>query len=209
MKHSYVIWDIDGTLLNTREGVVSAAAYTLERLGHSPVKATDVVSFPKIKDAFLQMFEMTEEQAQTATDLFRDRYKEHDLLKAVPYDGIYDVMNYLRENNVKQAIATNKRQDYATQICVHFGFDQYCYPIYGTDRDGRLTKDKLIQACLEWWKGTDPAITASQVAMIGDTIGDKEAAEKAEVGFIGVNYGFGFSNVDGYAFTPNELRELL
>lgn len=209
MKHSYVIWDIDGTLLNTREGVVSAAAYTLERLGYSPAKAKDVVSFPKIKDAFLRMFEMTEEQAQTATDLFRDRYKEHDLLKAVPYDGICGVMNYLRENNVKQAIATNKRQDYATQICVHFGFDQYCCPIYGTDRDGRLTKDKLIQACLEWWKETDPAITASQIVMIGDTIGDKEAAEKAAVGFIGVNYGFGFQDVDGYAFTPNELRGLL
>ena len=209
MKYSYVIWDIDGTLLDTREGVVSATAHTLEQLGYSSAKAKEVVSFPKIKDAFQELFQMTEKQSQEATNLFRDRYKEFDLLKAVPYDGIYDVMEHLRENGVKQAIATNKRQDYTTRLCIHFGFDQYCHPIYGTDHDGLLTKDKLILACLEWWKGTDPAITSRQIVMVGDTSGDKEAAGKAGIDFIGVNYGFGFQNVDGYVPSAKALKEFL
>lgn len=206
MKYSHVIWDIDGTLLNTREGVISSVEYTLDYLGYSKENAEKTITFPKIKDAFIQLYNMNDEQAQLATDLFRDRYKEFDLFKAVPYDGIYDVMKYLQENGVKQAIATNKRQDYATKICVQFDFDEYCHPIYGTDKDGKLTKDKLILACLTCFSEKNQKIIP---VMIGDTVGDKDAAEKVGIDFIGVNYGFGFQNIDGYALLPNDLREML
>lgn len=195
MKHTAVVWDVDGTLLNTREGVVSAAKYVLEHLKFDGALAGQVVVFPKIKDAFKELFDMNEEQACRATVLFRERYKTRDLLKATVYDGVYDVMEALRARGVKQAVATNKRQDYATEICEHFGFDKYCFPIVGADNDNKLTKADLIKKCLQTLGVAD----ASSAVMIGDTNGDKTAAETVGVDFIGVNYGFGFHGVAGYA----------
>ena len=101
-------------------------------------------------------------------------------------------------------MATNKRQDYAIDICKHFGIDKYCQPIYGADNFNKLSKAELIKNCLK-----DLEVADNQVVMIGDTIGDKVAAEQAGVGFIGVNYGFGFKNIEGYANSPSEILDLL
>lgn len=125
-------------------------------------------------------------------------------MKATVYDGVYDVMESLRARGVKQAIATNKRQDYATEICEHFGFDKYCFPIIGADNDNKLTKADLIKKCLQTLNVTN----LSSAVMIGDTNGDKTAAETVDIDFIGVNYGFGFNNVAGYANTPPDILKL-
>ena len=123
-------------------------------------------------------------------DIIRERYKTRDLLKAKVYDGVYDVMDTLQKRGVKQAIATMKRQDYATEICEHFGFDKYCFPIVGADNENKLTKADLIRKCLQTLNVSD----LSSAVMIGDTNGDKTAAETVGIHFIGVNYGFGFKD---------------
>ena len=196
MKYNFVIWDVDGTLLDTREGLVAAYRYALDVL-KLPAKSDEkICSYigPTPQTVFKTRFGLNDEPAQQAANIFRERYKTHDLLKAHVYDGVYDVMERLQKNNVKQAIATNKRQDYATEICQHFGFDKYCFPIVGADNENKLTKADLIRRCLETLNVTN----LSEAVMIGDTQCDKTAAETVGIDFIGVNYGFGFKNVDGY-----------
>ena len=141
-------------------------------------------------------------RSNEAANIFRDRYKNHDLLKAYPYDGILEVLQYIKSKGIKQAIATNKRQDYATDICKHFGIDKFCKPILGPDNVTSKTKADLIKDCIA-------TTNARNVVMIGDTNGDKQAAEIAGIDFIGVNYGFGFDNIDGYADIPSDILKKL
>lgn len=199
----FVIWDVDGTLLDTRAGLVAAYRYALTELGLPDRTDAQICSYigPTPQAIFQIRFGLSAAKAQHAADVFRERYKTRDLLKATVYDGVYDVMESLRARGVKQAVATNKRQDYATEICEHFGFDKYCFPIVGADNDNKLTKADLIKQCLQTLNVAD----LSSAVMIGDTDGDKAAAETVGIGFIGVNYGFGFDGVEGYADTPFEI----
>lgn len=206
MKYKTIVWDIDGTLLNTLEGLVSAYQYTITKLKLPEKSCEEIATFigPTPQTIFVSRFGLSEIEAQKAADIFRDRYKNVDLLKAKPYTNLLSVIEELSKIGYKQAVATNKRQDYAVDICKHFGIDKYCNPIYGADNFNTLSKSDLIKKCLK-----DMNISANQAVMIGDTPGDKAAAEQAGVGFIGVNYGFGFKNVEGYANSPSEILDLL
>ena len=207
MKIKTVLWDVDGTLLNTREGLTAAYRYAIEQC-HLPAKTDEELSSfigPTPQTIFKTHFGLNEEDAQHAANIFRERYKSHDLFKAFLYPGVEDVLSGLDKAGIQQAIATNKRQDYATAICKHFGLADYCAPIIGADNGNKLTKADLIKKCLEELEISDP----SSVVMIGDTEGDKQAAQAAGVQFLGVNYGFGFRNVSHYANSLEEILELL
>ena len=207
MKIKAVIWDVDGTLLNTQEGLTAAYRHAIEQC-YLPSKTDEELgSFigPTPQTIFMTHFGLNRDEAQHAANIFRERYKSHDLFKASLYPGVEDVLSGLDKAGIQQAIATNKRQDYATEICKHFGIDDYCDPIVGADNENKLTKADLIKKCLEELEISDP----SSVVMIGDTEGDKRAAKAAGVHFLGVNYGFGFNNVPHYANSPDEILRKL
>ena len=207
MMYKLIIWDIDGTLLDTHEGVSSALSFTLEHYGISKSKTEilEMVHTPKIKDAFVQIAGLDEENAKEATDIFRKQYVEQDLFKAIPYQGIIDVLRYCDKKSIKQAIATNKRQDCANNICRHFNIDNYCNPICGGDRYNSLSKADLIKQCMNAHNIND----CKNAIMVGDTTSDKTAAKQVGIDFIGVNYGFGFKNIAGYANSPADILDLL
>lgn len=206
-KYKLVIWDIDGTLLDTHEGVSNALRYALKqfKIEKSSQDILAMVHTPKIKEAFIKIAGMDEEIAKEATDIFRNYYVSETLLQAVPYQGIVDVINTCAKKGIKQAIATNKRQDCATKICHHFGIDKFCNPINGGDRYNTLSKADLIRKGLDFHQISD----LSSAVMIGDTDGDKNAAQEAGIDFIGVNYGFGFHDISGYADSALDILNKL
>lgn len=199
-----VIWDIDGTLLDTAEGLVSAYQYSIKALNLASKEVGEIKSFigPVPKMVFMKHFNMDEPEAQKASDVFRMRYKKHDLLKARLYEGIPYVLELLQGKQIKQAVATNKRQDYALDICKYFRLDRFLNPILGPDNISSKSKADLIAQCMR-------ELGSVKAVMIGDTISDSEAARTAGIDFIGVNYGFGFHNVEGYANTPTDILKLL
>lgn len=116
-----------------------------------------------------------------------------------------EVLATLKEKGCRQAIATNKRQDYAEGIIQHFGMGKFCSPIYGAANTNKYTKSQLIEKCLQ-----DLGVkNRSQAVMIGDTTNDRDSAAEVGIDFIGVNYGFGFKEVEEYASSPNELLNFL
>lgn len=145
--------------------------------------------------------------------MFRNRYKERDLLKAVPYKGIYEVFETLVDHGIKPAIATYKRQDYATEILVHFGFHRYTDIMYGADHENRMKKNDIIRKALHDAGVTNPI----DAVMVGDSDNDAIGAELLGVKFIGVTYGFGFNteaDVErfphiGVAQTTEEISRLI
>lgn len=195
------VFDLDGTLLDTSEGIKSAVRFAIDRFGLEPLSDERLNRFigPPIQNSFAAAYGLTGQKLRELTEVFRDRYKSCDLLKAKPYEGIYDVFRTLLENGIKPAVATYKRQDYASEILIHFGFDKYTDIMYGADSDNKLKKKDIIEKAL-----IDMGISNySEAVMIGDT--DNDAIGAAEIGtkFIGVTYGFGFKNAQDVSKFPN------
>lgn len=203
MKYKTVIWDVDGTLLDTHQGVAASVRYSLDKCGvdWNETHISRILNTPKIKGAFMTIMGMSEHDSEIATDIFRNQYKDVDLLKAKRYPGVVKVLETLKRAGINQAIATNKRQDCALTICHHFKLDKYCAPIIGGDRYNSRSKSDLIQDCLDTLGVTDKSSTV----MIGDMPADKEAAELLGIDFIGVNYGFGFRDNPKYANSPIDI----
>lgn len=192
MGYKAAIFDVDGTLLDTAEGVLASVKYAIQNCGLAALSEEELNTFigPPIQNSLIRYFGMEKEEAQRITGIFRERYKGEDLLKAIPYEGIYQVFEELKSNGVKLAAATYKRQDYARRILEHFGFDRYTDILYGADNDNKLKKKDIIEKCM-----IDMGITDySQAVMIGDSDNDALGAEALGMDFIGVTYGFGFKS---------------
>ena len=209
------IFDLDGTLLDTAEGVTGSIRYVIEKLRLEPLSDEVLRSFigPPIQNSFARIYGFDKERAAEAAAIFRDIYKDENLLLARPYDGIYDTIKDLKKSGVHCAVATYKRQDYTDRLLGHFGFDRICDKICGSDFEGKLTKKDIIRNAIEYLGVTD----YSRAVMIGDSDNDAIGADALGVPFIAVTYGFGFSDdADagqfpnaGIAHTPEEITRII
>lgn len=192
MKKQYeiAVFDVDGTLLDTTEGVLSAVRYTIKTHGLPELPETELKKFigPPIQDSFRRTYGLSGEILQELATTFRNRYKDVDLFKAVPYEGIYDVCTALQDRSIKIAIATYKRQDYAESIMKHFSFDRYSDIICGADHENRLKKVDIIRNSMDCMGVKD----YTNAIMIGDSSHDAIGAEQIGMDFLGVTYGFEF-----------------
>lgn len=214
-NYDYVIFDVDGTLLNTTEGVVASVRHTIETTGLPKLSEEKLLTFigPPIQDSFHNHYGIEGEKLQELATIFRNEYKGDNLLKAFPYEGIYEVCEELMETGVKIGVATYKRQDYAERILKHFGFDKYSKYLYGADHENKLKKMDIIKLCMDEMGVTDK----KQVLMIGDSSHDAIGAEKIGVDFLGVTYGFDFRTKEdvkkypaiGVADTPMEILQYI
>lgn len=215
-RYQYVIFDVDGTLLDTAEGVIEAVKKMMlaEKLAVPSETVLRTFIGPPIQDSLRKLYGFETNRTQELADLFRSFYKQDDcLLNARPYDGIFQVCQDLLSTGKQMGVATYKRQDYAEKIVRYFGFGAFTDYIYGADYENRLKKVDIIRLCLERMGCPDYSLAV----MIGDSDNDAIGANELGIDFIGVTYGFGFesrkdvdafSNV-GCVETPLELSELL
>lgn len=218
--YKLVIFDLDGTLLDTTEGILNAVRYTLERCGLPDLPEEILRSFigPPIQDSFRKAYgiEDTDKLQELAT-IFRNRYKDNDLYMAKPYPGIYQACEALQASDMLLAVATYKREDYAVDLLRHFGFDRYMTAVYGADHENKLKKADIIQKCLGLLDEPHRQNVRENAVMVGDTENDSLGAQRVGIDFIGVTYGFGFqdkselalSGCVGGADSAKELSELI
>lgn len=191
-RYDAVIFDLDGTLLDTGEGVSKSVRYTIDKLGLPEASEGVLRSFigPPIQRSFERIYGLDKTAAMEAADIFRSRYKDEDLLLAIPYEGIFETIDKLSAAGIRTGVATYKRQDYADKILSHFGFDRVCDVICGSDAEGKLSKCDIIENAIRMLGVTDK----SRAVMIGDSDNDAEGAAQIGVPFVGVTYGFGFAS---------------
>lgn len=198
-KYEIAVFDVDGTLLDTTEGVIAAVKYTIDEMGFVPLGDEQLRTFigPPIQDSFARAYHLEGDILQTIATCFRNRYKDYELLKAVPYSGIYELLDELSDRGVKLAVATYKRQDYAETILRHFEFHRYTDILYGADHENKLKKVDIIRKCMD-----DMGIhDYRRAVMIGDSSHDAVGARQVGMDFIGVTYGFDFRTAsDVYKF---------
>lgn len=212
MKYKLVIFDLDGTLMDTSSGILMAVKDTIKEYGMPELSEEQIRTFigPPIQWSFEAQYGISKEEAQSMADTFRVLYSTKHLLGAVPYPGIYNLLKTLNERGMKSAIATYKREDYALRLLKHYHFDDYTDIMYGGDNDGTLKKRDIIQKCIN----TAGVKDLHEVVMVGDTLHDSNGAKELGVDFIGVSYGFGFigedaKGIESMAATTKEILKFV
>lgn len=188
-QYKGIIFDLDGTLMDTAEGVLSSVRHTINTLGYAPLSDEVLRSFigPPVKRSLIDAYHLNEEEANHATEIFRNHYKDYDILKAVPYEGIIRLLEAIKKQGLMIGVATLKRDDYAHTLLEHYHIAEYCTAICGSDFASKMLKIDVLKQCMD-----ELQLSKEQVVLIGDTASDGGGAEQAGTDFIAVTYGFGY-----------------
>ena len=204
-KYKALLFDLDGTLLDTSEGIISSVKYAVDCIGLEPLSDDKIKSFigPPIQNTFRKIYNLNDEETSRISAIFRERYSTVDLLKAKLYDSVLETLEILKNEGYVIGIATYKREDYAKKIVEYFGISQFCDVIEGSDFAGKLTKADIINTCID-----KLGVSKNEILMIGDTESDKIGAENAGVDFLPVTYGFGYKREDKKFKAINRIKDI-
>ncbi len=202
-----ILFDLDGTITDSGEGIIKSAAYALEYFG-LPVPDTDAMrSFvgPPLRDTF-QKFGVPAESCDEAVEKYRERYIPIGIYENFPYPGIENVLARLKEQGCRLYIATSKPEWMAVDVLKRFRLESYFHIIAGATMDGtRDTKSDVIAYLLA------QTGTVSDAVMVGDTAFDVIGAAAHNIPCIGVSWGYGsveqMQNA-GAAAIANNMDEL-
>lgn len=208
MKYELVLFDLDGTMIDSAESIIYCCQKSLDHYGYRYQKDTDFSPMlgGHLAQNFMDFFHVDPNEIRDVVKLYRDFYAKEGILKAKPYGDIEYLLKELRNQGAKIGIATMKREDFAVRMMGDFQLVQYFDCIYGMDADDSKTKSDIIRQC-QVACSTENEVTV----MIGDTIGDKQAAEECGIDFITVTYGYGFSKntTKEHNFVANQPKEIL
>ncbi len=145
-----VIFDLDGTLLDTSPGILECVEYAADKLGYPVLPRQQLLTFigPPLKDSFMRCYGCSPEEALALTAAYREHYREGALLHCAPYPGIFTLCEKLRDAGVRIAVATSKPLVFSERILCHFHFTEYISYIHCADLAGKLTKTDLIRFCV-------------------------------------------------------------
>lgn len=188
-----ILFDLDGTLLDTRIGVKKAVERTISQLDLSSLSEEVLNTFvgPPMQYSFEKHYNMDSDNALRAANLFRENYNKYSLFDALIYPGVMQLLDNLKTVGCQVVVATNKSHENAEKILQHFGILDKCDFMMGSDLQGKLKKKDIILECVKRVK-TSP----EECVYIGDSAFDSEGAEANGIDFIAVTYGFDFREGD-------------
>ena len=201
MMGTLIIWDLDGTLTESKPCIVASYQYAAKAAG-LPVPSEESLSGMMcggLRDHIYEVFGKTGPEADRIVEYYRDYSRRHsDDIQL--FDGILDVVRELSSRGVAQAIATMKLKNMAEDIAERLGLSEYMVAVEGDVPDGKITKCQMIKNCMATG-------TYDRVIMIGDCPSDQKAAAEAGVEFIAAVYGYGYTRArcqaEGTAFVEN------
>lgn len=214
MKYKNVFFDLDGTLVDSFEGVTNGIYYSLEFYPNIPVPDREelrVFIGPPLYDSYVKHFGMDDKTATEAVAYCREYYAEKGVKENTVFEGMLDLLCRLKAEGARVVMATSKPEIFALKIAEYTGMKQYFDVIRGAAIDGSLIKKEDIIADVIEKNGMDK----KDIVMIGDTLFDVEGAKKNGIDCIAVAYGFGKaeelekSSAVAVADSVKELEELL
>lgn len=208
-KYDVVLFDLDGTLCETGEGIRNSIRYALAAM-KKPVPDEETLRRfigPPLRDSFRQFCRMTEAEISEGVRLFRARYDSVGWMETKLYPGVRDLLQKLSNSDARVATATSKPEHAAKRIIAHFGIDRYFDEIVGSLPESRTTKKELIPYSVSLCGGKE----GDSVLMVGDTSFDARGARETGVDFVGVLWGYGSQaemQREGAKYFVKDAREL-
>lgn len=187
MAYTTILFDLDGTLVDSGEGVLKCAELALRHFDLPIPTPEEMRTFvgPPLRDSFLR-FGCTEEMAQEAIAVYRRRYTTVGKFELFVYPGIEKLLQDLTAAGCKLYVATSKPETVSVEILQHLGLARYFTYIAGADQDkGRSTKSEVIAHLLAQVGNLDGAL------MVGDTAYDVIGSAQHGIPCAGVSWGYG------------------
>lgn len=210
-----VLWDLDGTIIDSRAGIFNSFNHTLDALGLPLLSRDDLNQYigPPLLDSFIAICGGDLAQAERAKAIYRERYIQGGgALEADVFPGILQVIAASKAEGKFNSLATSKGYSGVKIVGDHYGFLHF-FDVLGTaTNDGtRSTKADVISYALAELELIDADL--SRVVLIGDRIHDIEGAREHGIEVILVKWGSGdeseWAQADAIAETPAELSALL
>ena len=208
-KYKTVIFDLDGTLIDSSKGIIAAICEVLNKYNLSLANANDYYQFigPPLISQILRVFDISITQAEIINAEIINMYETKYIPDFVVYDGIVPMLKNIYNNNIELMLATYKPQKQTQSIIQMMGVDYiFSYLSCGLE-NSTYSKAVLVADALNH---SNSKIFES--VYVGDTRGDEKAASDNNIDFIGVQYSFSnvtFSSSTKVAPTVAALKEAL
>lgn len=190
MREKCILFDLDGTLFDSSEGIKMCYRKGLAHFGIVVENDSelDKVIGPSLYDSYSQFFGLKGDEVTEAVRIYRELYSSDGIYKVRMYDGVEKMLDSLKQNSFTICLATSKPHVMAQRILEFSGLKPYFDVVCGANLDGSMSnKVELISECLKLSDFTDK----SRVFMVGDRFYDIVGAIRAGVHSVGVTYGFG------------------
>jgi phosphoglycolate phosphatase len=188
MKYDFLLFDMDGMLVDTREGILKCAAHALSAFGIEVEDLSSLTKFvgPPLSYSFTEFYGLSPEDAKKAVAIYRERYSKKGQYECYVFDGVPEMLQALLKKGYRLCIATSKLESYAKAMLDRLGIGCYFEQVIGATPDEAIsTKDEVIEASLVRMGITD----RQRALMIGDRKHDVLGAKKCGLDSFGVYMG--------------------
>ena len=208
MSYDVILFDLDGTLTDSADGIINSVVYALEHMGIPCADRLLQRRFvgPPLQDSFRDFYGFSEDEVNLAVRLFREYFSEKGIYENAVYKGIPEMLDSLQQAGMILAVATSKPAAFAERILARFDLAKYFTVIAGASMDG-TDKPTVIRQALSRL-GVTPS---SRVLMVGDRKHDILGAKAVGIACLGVLYGYGSkeelqkAGADRIASSPSEI----
>lgn len=218
--YQYLLFDLDGTLTDSAEGIINCVKYALAKLGIEEKDMDKLRTFvgPPLQESFHDHYGLDEETTQKAVWYYRERFRTIGMYENAVYEGIPKLLKTMKENGKINLVASSKPEVFVKTILEHFDLAQYFDLIIGASMDNsRNTKEAVIEEALRQLKQMDVGseFCDDKCVMIGDRKYDICGAKYFGLRSIGVSYGFApegelkEASADVIVDTVDELTQVL
>lgn len=189
-KYELILFDLDGTISDPKEGITKSVQYALQKLGKEEPDLDKLERFigPPLQESFPKYYGYNEEITNQAIALYRKRFSQSGMFENELYPSISMLLDLLQKEGCILIVATSKPTIFAETILKYFQIEQYFTQIIGSNLDGtRTSKTEIIQYIVDLY----PSYQLSDFVMIGDREHDIIGAKNVGIDSIGVTYGYG------------------
>ena len=210
---SNILFDLDGTLTDSFDGIANAALYALNNLGVTSYTKADLNFFigPPIFNSFDKIFDGDEQKVKQAVTLYREYFGDRGWKENRVYDGVKQMLQALSDMGKTMAVATSKPETFSRRITEYFDLDKYFVFVAGASMDtSRAQKAQVIEYAI-----ASTGMDKSDTIMIGDRNHDILGAKKCGLKSMGVLYGYGdieeltSAGADYIAATPEDIFKIM
>lgn len=185
-RYDVILFDVDGTLIHSKPGIIQTLQYTFETLGVD-VTGTDLNRYigPPLTKSFSNHFN-TMEEVLNAQEVYRQRYHEIGQHQCSLFAGVPEMLKALKDAGLTLCTATCKPVPVVTPILKEQGIYDYFTIVGGATMDGKVgTKTEVIRSVLE-----DARLAGKRVLMVGDRDDDMKGAKENGLPVAGARYGY-------------------
>ena len=186
-----ILFDLDGTLTDSGEGITKSVQYALEKIGkpEPDLEKLRVFVGPPLLEQFEQYAGIDRETERKAVEIYRERYAPIGVYENELYPGIQELLSGLKQRGYKLAIASSKPENFVRIVAEYFHIDSYFDEMVGSEPNGeRTNKTEVIEEAL---KRLGLSKHREQVLMVGDKEHDVFGARRAGLECVAVSYGYG------------------